>query len=240
MCTERQAGHRHARAAQAGIVDAVIDGDLLDGAIAFATARAAAGERRTHPRSPGQDRRSRRGHGRLPGRRARRSARPRAAPARRSRRWTPSRPCLTMDFDAGSRRERELFADCVLSTESKAMRHLFFAEREAAKIPDVPKGHAHARRSRAPPSSAPAPWAAASPWRTPMPASRFCSRTSIRPRSTAAWPSIRKNYESTVAKGRMTPEAHGEDAGAHHADDDLRRLRSTSTSSSRPCSRTWT
>ena len=44
-----------------------------------------------------------------------------------------------MGFDEGSRREIELFADCVLSVESKAMRHLFFAEREAAKIPDVPK-----------------------------------------------------------------------------------------------------
>jgi 3-hydroxyacyl-CoA dehydrogenase len=46
---------------------------------------------------------------------------------------------LTMPFDDGSRREREIFAECVLSTESKAMRHLFFAEREAAKVPDVPK-----------------------------------------------------------------------------------------------------
>jgi 3-hydroxyacyl-CoA dehydrogenase len=36
-------------------------------------------------------------------------------------------------------RERELFAECVVSTESKALRHLFFAEREAAKVPDVPK-----------------------------------------------------------------------------------------------------
>jgi 3-hydroxyacyl-CoA dehydrogenase len=36
-------------------------------------------------------------------------------------------------------RERELFADCVVSTESKALRHLFFAEREVAKIPDIPK-----------------------------------------------------------------------------------------------------
>jgi 3-hydroxyacyl-CoA dehydrogenase len=40
---------------------------------------------------------------------------------------------LTLDFDAGSLRERELFADCVVSDESKALRHLFFAEREASK-----------------------------------------------------------------------------------------------------------
>jgi 3-hydroxyacyl-CoA dehydrogenase len=46
---------------------------------------------------------------------------------------------LQLPFDQGSVRERELFADCVASTESKALRHLFFAEREVAKVPDVPK-----------------------------------------------------------------------------------------------------
>ena len=46
---------------------------------------------------------------------------------------------LELPFDEGSVRERELFADCVVSTESKALRHLFFAEREVAKVPDVPK-----------------------------------------------------------------------------------------------------
>ena len=69
---------------------------------------------------------------------------------------------LQLPFDAGSLRERELFADCVVSTESKALRHLFFAEREAAKVPRRAQGHAGARPSRARPSSAPAPWAAAS------------------------------------------------------------------------------
>lgn len=39
----------------------------------------------------------------------------------------------TLPFDEGARRERELFADSVLSTESRALRHLFFAEREAAR-----------------------------------------------------------------------------------------------------------
>ena len=50
---------------------------------------------------------------------------------------------------------------------------------------------------------------------------------------------IRKNYESTVAKGKMTPEALGQDPGAHHADDDATTASTRSTSSSRPCSRTW-
>ena len=59
--------------------------------------------------------------------------------ARRSPSSTRSKPALTLPFDEGSIRERELFADCVVSTESKALRHLFFAEREVAKVPDVPK-----------------------------------------------------------------------------------------------------
>ena len=46
---------------------------------------------------------------------------------------------LQHGFDTGSIRERELFAECVVSTESKALRHLFFAEREVSKIPDIPK-----------------------------------------------------------------------------------------------------
>jgi 3-hydroxyacyl-CoA dehydrogenase len=46
---------------------------------------------------------------------------------------------LELPFEQGSVRERELFADCVVSTESKALRHLFFAEREVAKVPDIPK-----------------------------------------------------------------------------------------------------
>ncbi|MFP6697908.1 MAG: 3-hydroxyacyl-CoA dehydrogenase NAD-binding domain-containing protein [Alphaproteobacteria bacterium] len=47
---------------------------------------------------------------------------------------------VTLDFDAGMARERELFNDCMISPESAAQRHVFFAEREVAKIPDVPKG----------------------------------------------------------------------------------------------------
>ena len=44
----------------------------------------------------------------------------------------------TMDFDAGLKYEREEFNKLVSATESAAMRHAFFAEREVAKIPDVP------------------------------------------------------------------------------------------------------
>ena len=41
-------------------------------------------------------------------------------------------------FDDGLARERELFAALLISPESRALRHIFFAERAASKIPDVP------------------------------------------------------------------------------------------------------
>jgi 3-hydroxyacyl-CoA dehydrogenase len=45
---------------------------------------------------------------------------------------------VSLPFDQGLKRERELFAELLSSPESKAQRYFFFAEREAAKIPDVP------------------------------------------------------------------------------------------------------
>jgi len=45
---------------------------------------------------------------------------------------------VDLPFDQGLKRERELIAEAIESTESKALRHVFFAERQAAKIPDVP------------------------------------------------------------------------------------------------------
>jgi 3-hydroxyacyl-CoA dehydrogenase len=42
-------------------------------------------------------------------------------------------------FEEGLRLERELFVDLLQSPESAALRHAFFAERAAEKIPDVPE-----------------------------------------------------------------------------------------------------
>ena len=47
---------------------------------------------------------------------------------------------VEMQFEDGLKRERELFEELVNSNESKALRYAFFAEREAQKLPDVPKG----------------------------------------------------------------------------------------------------
>ncbi|MFG6462112.1 3-hydroxyacyl-CoA dehydrogenase NAD-binding domain-containing protein [Roseateles sp. DXS20W] len=46
---------------------------------------------------------------------------------------------VKLKFDDGMRAEREGFAALMLTPESKALRHLFFAERVASKIADVPE-----------------------------------------------------------------------------------------------------
>ena len=43
------------------------------------------------------------------------------------------------DFDAGMKVEAENFAKCLTHPQREALIHMFFAEREVAKIPDVPK-----------------------------------------------------------------------------------------------------
>ena len=45
---------------------------------------------------------------------------------------------LTMPFDAGMRKERDLFLGLMVTPECRALRHVFMAERATSKIPDVP------------------------------------------------------------------------------------------------------
>ncbi|MCG8694043.1 MAG: 3-hydroxyacyl-CoA dehydrogenase, partial [Minwuiales bacterium] len=66
--------------------------------------------------------------------------------ARRTRGFEAPEACIqcveaavNLPFDDGLKRERELFMQLMTGDQSKAQRYFFFAEREAAKIPDVPK-----------------------------------------------------------------------------------------------------
>ena len=45
----------------------------------------------------------------------------------------------TMPFDDGVQRERELFNELENSAEARALRYAFFAEREVARLPDIPR-----------------------------------------------------------------------------------------------------
>ena len=126
------------KAQAAGIVDHIVDGDLLAGAIAFAKSKAARGEIRKSREIPIAPDAAAAGLEAVAAVRAslKKSARGLRAPLAAVEAIEAG---VERGFDAGSERERELFAECVVSTESKALRHLFFAERDVAKVPDVPK-----------------------------------------------------------------------------------------------------
>jgi len=203
MCTDGRAVAAP-RAHQAGIIDALIDGDLLEGAIAFARARAIEHEqRRTRDR---QDKIRDRAAG-IAACQAIRVALGKTARGARAPLAVVDaiEACITMDFDNGSRREAELFADCVLSTESKAMRHLFFAEREVAKIPDVPRDTPTRAITRAAIVGAGTMGGgiAMTYANAGIP---VLLKDVDQPSLDRGMTVIRKNYESTVAKGKMTPE----------------------------------
>jgi len=126
------------KALAAGIIDHIVDGDLLSGAIAFAKGKASAHEIRKVRDIVIPPEGVKAGLEACDAMRAslKKTARGMRAPYASV---DAIEAGLKLPFDQGSVREREIFADCVASTESKALRHLFFAEREVAKVPDVPK-----------------------------------------------------------------------------------------------------
>ena len=124
-------------ALKSGIVDRLIEGDLLTGAVAFA--REIAGK----PAPKTRERNEKLGT-------SEQNA-PIFAAARETAR-TKQRgmmaPLAAIDaveaatklpFAEGCEKERRLFAECLFSDQSKALIHVFFGEREVAKIPDIPK-----------------------------------------------------------------------------------------------------
>jgi len=113
------------KALEDGLVDAVIEGDLVAGAVAFA--RAVLAEKR-----PLRLLRDQPAFGKVeaPGR-----LRGPAAEAC----VEAVRNAFELLFEEGMRRERDLFRTLLASDESRAQRHVFFAEREAAKVPDMPE-----------------------------------------------------------------------------------------------------
>jgi 3-hydroxyacyl-CoA dehydrogenase len=136
LCTEGQPISA-SRARDLGIVDELLAEErLFDDAVAFAGRQAGAGRR---PKT--RERTDRLGD-RESGLAACRATRARLKKAQANAPWAAVEAieaAVTLDFEAGSEREIQLFADCVTSTESRAMVHLFFAEREAARVAGVPK-----------------------------------------------------------------------------------------------------
>ncbi len=122
---------------QAGIVDQIIEGDLLRGAVAFARTKIGALPRRT------RDLNSKLGNEQT---NAPIIAAGREATRKKQRNLIA--PLAAIDaveaatklpFDEGVKREADLFQQCLFSDQSKGLIHVFFGEREVAKIPGIPK-----------------------------------------------------------------------------------------------------
>jgi 3-hydroxyacyl-CoA dehydrogenase len=129
-----------AHAAALGLVDRVVESDVVAAALAEARRLAAAGG---PPRRTGalEDKLAagRAGPDPVAAARVRVAGRARGATA----------PLRALDAIAGVLRlplaeglaaERAIFQDCVASDQSKALRHVFLAERAAAKVPGLPAG----------------------------------------------------------------------------------------------------
>jgi 3-hydroxyacyl-CoA dehydrogenase len=120
-----------------GIVDRIIEGDLLPGALAFAREVAGKAAPRTRERneklgsaaenavifSVARETAAKKQRGLL-------------APAKAI---DAVEAATKMPFEEGCKFEQELFLECLFSEQSRSLIHVFFSEREAAKIPDIPK-----------------------------------------------------------------------------------------------------
>ena len=134
-----------AQAFETGIVDKVIEGDLLAGAVAFA--RQQSGPRKTRDLTGKISNQAENGKA---------LSAVRAAANKRSRGlMAPGKAidaveaATKLPFDEGLKREQELFIECLFSAQSKAMIHVFFGERAVAKIPGIPKDQPQVEIKRA-------------------------------------------------------------------------------------------
>jgi 3-hydroxyacyl-CoA dehydrogenase len=126
-------------ALQLGLVDRIIEGDLREGAMDFAREKAAQGG--AHPRVRDNDEKLR-------------SARDnpdfftqvRQAIARKTRGFLAPEynircieAAVNQPFDEGLKTESELFRELITGPQSHAQQYFFFSERQAAKVPDIPR-----------------------------------------------------------------------------------------------------
>ncbi|MEO8096793.1 MAG: 3-hydroxyacyl-CoA dehydrogenase NAD-binding domain-containing protein [Acidobacteriota bacterium] len=131
---------RFVKAAEAhalGLVDRVIEGDLLSGACAYAREIAALPISRTCDRQDKLGNPADNAAAFAAGRAQARKIRPhQTAPLRAIE---AIEIATTLPFPAGCKREREIAMECLAGPQAQAMIHAFFAERGVSKIPGLPK-----------------------------------------------------------------------------------------------------
>ncbi|MDF3086313.1 3-hydroxyacyl-CoA dehydrogenase NAD-binding domain-containing protein [Burkholderia sola] len=188
--------------AKSGLFDEMADGDLLDAAVAFA--RKVGAQNGPHPRV--RDRKI--VHENAAGfiQFARNSARA-AAPN-----FPAPHKCIDAieagvlnGFDKGSIAEREGFVALMMTPESRALRHAFFGERAASKIPDVPADTPlrEIRRVGVIGAGTMGGGIAMNFINAGLPVTLLETKQDALERGLAT---IRKNYDAQVKKGKLTQE----------------------------------
>jgi 3-hydroxyacyl-CoA dehydrogenase len=126
-------------ALKAGIIDKIIEGDLLAGSVAFVREVLTRGE---------TPRKSRERNDKLGKSDENTTIFENARTLAKKTRRGMTAPLAAIDavkaatklpFNEGCERETELFRECLFSDQSKALIHVFFGEREVSKIPGLPK-----------------------------------------------------------------------------------------------------
>ncbi len=207
-----------------GLIDRVIEGDLLTGAVAFAREIADQGGalRKTRELSDklgsefvdasifaaGRDQ-------------ARKTRRNMIAPLKVV---DAIEAAATLPFDEGCKKEREIFEECIASDQARALIHAFFAERAVAKIPDIPKDTAVYNIRQAAIIGAGTMGGGIA-----MACANAGISVLLKEVEQAALDrgvaTIRKNYENSVKKGRFSQEVMDQRMALIHPQLTLRRLR---------------
>ncbi|TAL94615.1 MAG: 3-hydroxyacyl-CoA dehydrogenase [Paraburkholderia sp.] len=186
-----------------GLFDEVVEGDLLEAAIAFA--RKVGAQAGPHPRVRDRKIEHPNAEGFI------QFARNGVAGAAKN--FPAPHKCIDAieagvknGFDKGLAFERECFVSLVQTPESHALRHAFFGERAASKIPDVPSDTPvrDIRQVAVIGAGTMGGGIAMNFVNAGLPVTLLETKQEALDRGVAT---IRKNYEGTVKKGKLTPEA---------------------------------
>ncbi len=195
-----------AEAHEWGLIDHLIEGDLRAGAVAFARDVAARGpHRKTRERADRLGTPAENAPLFEAGRQLAKKVRPnQTAPATA---LEAIEAATTMPFDRGRRRERELAIGSVRSAQCRALVHAFVAERAVSKVPGVTDSPDAAKL----PAVEEVAIIGAGTMGSGI--AMACANAGLRvvltdasqERLDAGFATLRKNYDSSVKRGRLTP-----------------------------------
>lgn len=187
--------------ANSGLIDQMIEGELLQGALAFANKVAD-----VRPLPKVRDRQIDYPNHEAFLQSSRNTVKAAAGPFPAPLKCVEAvAAAVTLKFEEGLALERELFVGLAQTTESKALRHAFFGERAAAKLLDVPEGTpTRDIKSMAIIGAGTMGGGIAMNFANAgIPVTILEMKQEALDKGLAT---IRKNYENTMKKGKLTPE----------------------------------